>query len=470
MFLQYIYKPILNAIYKTFTCRISENKRNLVVTLGFFTIFVLQFLSQYIFLYQGLNRGIRDYAICLILGIIIIFSMNKEVQIEKWNKVIYIPYILIGICLLIAAFDHEMGPSYKAFPVFILVVFMCLYFVWGNRKDWHILFDCIAQAYCMFSLIVFFLCVCCSSYYEHLMYFGYAPFDINPNGVAKIFVPGIACGLYMLLTKDRLKWLYGFITAASLAVTHLADSRSGSICALFLCILTAIFAYCSARNKAQNQYDILKWIMIACLIAILFGFSVFLIKDVSGSIYDLNHPNKNTIIVDGTTQKKESSDTNTPKSERDNIVSQKIENIEKESSNQGELYQKLNVISRGRLAIWNEYFSHMTFRGKSKLMFVDTEYAHNQYIELAYKAGILTGILYFLFTVLAGISLIKNFLKKSLADSCCIFQSLVYIPFFLLTMFDTGILPMERGFIFIYYVSLAPLFFSNQREKKQNAL
>ncbi len=118
----------------------------------------------------------------------------------------------------------------------------------------------------------------------------------------------------------------------------------------------------------------------------------------------------------------------------------------------------------GRLSIWYVYFHNMTWRGSSELMFYDTEYAHNQYIELSYKAGIPTGIVYLIFNFIAGILAVRMFFKRK--DSVGLLSLSAFVVFFIISMLDTGVLPFERGFIFLYYITLTPLFFRREKQKK----
>ena len=105
----------------------------------------------------------------------------------------------------------------------------------------------------------------------------------------------------------------------------------------------------------------------------------------------------------------------------------------------------------------------MTWQGSDELMFYDTEYAHNQYIELSYKAGIMTGIMYLIFNLAAGTLIMISFFRRGKRKQYVYFQVFAYLVFIVISMLDTGILPFERGFIFLYYISLAPLFTLEQK-------
>ena len=108
MILQHAYRPILNFFYDKITFRLNDRTRKIILFVCFFAIFAAQFTSQYIFKFDGFDRGIRDYFICLMMGIIILVSVDRKLEIVKWNLWTYIPFTVTGLLLLIASLDHEM--------------------------------------------------------------------------------------------------------------------------------------------------------------------------------------------------------------------------------------------------------------------------------------------------------------------------------------------------------------------------
>lgn len=472
MILQYLYRPICNFIYNKITYRLSDKTKNLVIFCCFLLIFTVQFLAQYIFLYNGLNRGVRDYIICLAMGVIIVMSISGEVHLLKWKKNIYIPYVITGILLLIAVMDHELGPSYKAFPLIMLVGFMCFFFVLGNSGIWEKIFTLASKAYIIFIVIIFLICVVRFAYYDNLVYYGYAPFNINPNGVAKLYIPGIVCGLYLSFSKGKQKYIYAFIAGISIGVIYLTDSRAGmlstcimlAIFFLFLCLDCKIY---SISDFKVNKDSVKRGILIILTLVISCYASIFLIKHVSYQIHYLMH-NEYPSVVEGTTQKDGFFDSNnsgtvdTEVEERETRISKALDE-ERALINKNEKLETLNVFLRDRLTIWLVYIKNMTLRGNSKLIFYDTEYAHNEYIELSYKAGVCTGITYLILSIGVAYNLLINIIRFKCKKKILIFQTLVFIAYFVITMFDTGILPFERGFILLYFISLAPMIVESKK-------
>lgn len=471
MILQHVYRPILNFFYDKITFRLNDRTRKIILFVCFFAIFAAQFTSQYIFKFDGFNRGIRDYFICLMMGIIILVSVDRKLEIVKWNLWTYIPFTVTGLLLLIASLDHEMGPAYQAFPLAMLVAFMCLFYVWGNRRDYEVLFDAAAGAYTLFTAIL--LVVCFVKYpAESASYLSddlqYAPFGINPNGTTKVFITGIVAGMY-LLVKSLPKVLFigiSVVVGGSAITVILTKCRAGEIILILLCVLIIVYGIMRLQKAGKNRKAAVQkgvagvlLVLSGCIIAWVMLFSI-------GST-GLKDKTQNNPEVQPTYEissgRVEESRTDEENITRRDKIDQKL------GASMNELYQnpkieQMDWFMAGRLSIWNVYFQNMTWRGSSELMFYDTEYAHNQYIELSYKAGIPTGIIYLLFNLIAGIMALVLFFKRK--DSVGLVMLSAFLVFFTISMLDTGVLPFERGFIFLYYIVLTPLFVK-KREKSR---
>lgn len=471
MILQHVYRPILNFFYDKITFRLNDRTRKIILFVCFFAIFAAQFTSQYIFKFDGFNRGIRDYFICLMMGIIILVSVDRKLEIVKWNLWTYIPFTVTGLLLLIASLDHEMGPAYQAFPLAMLVAFMCLFYVWGNRRDYEVLFDAAAGAYTLFTAILLVVCFVkypaeSSSYLSDDLQ--YAPFGINPNGTTKVFITGIVAGMY-LLVKSLPKVLFigiSVVVGGSAITVILTKCRAGEIILILLGVLIIVYGIMRLQKAGKNRKAAVQkgvagvlLVLSGCIIAWVMLFSI-------GST-GLKDKTQNNPEVQPTYEissgRVEESRTDEENITRRDKIDQKL------GASMNELYQnpkieQMDWFMAGRLSIWNVYFQNMTWRGSSELMFYDTEYAHNQYIELSYKAGIPTGIIYLLFNLIAGVMALVLFFKRK--DAVGLMMLSAFLMFFTISMLDTGVLPFERGFIFLYYIVLTPLFVK-KREKSR---
>lgn len=465
MILQHIYKPIFNFIYEKITYRIGEKPRNIILITCFFGIFAAQFLSQYIFEFEGFNRGIRDYLICFFFGIALIASADRKLEIIKWRKSIYVPYILAGVLILIASLDHEMGPAYQAFPIVMLTAFICMFYIWGNREDYGILFKCITIAYFVLCSILFIVSIIRYPYYDNILStytMDYAPFNANPNGVAKLFLPGIISGLYLASNskkkKDEIFCLIA--TSAFTSMVILTKCRAAHIILILLAVCIIIGNLLLSFKKEKKKILWKGFLLIIIIIVLSASFS-YAIMELSGPINDLIFA-KNDIETNISSQEVEiTQSADSEETDREEIIYARLSSVEQFVS-ENELLFKIDEFMSGRIKIWTVFIQHMSWRGESELLFVDTEYAHNQYIELSYKAGIPTGIIYFIFVASVGIHILINLFKKERRQPYLYFQLMIYCVFAVISMLDTGVLPFERAFIFMFYISAAPMFIKKE--------
>lgn len=481
MVLQHLYRPVLNFIYGKFTYRINEKTRNIIIFICLLSIFAVQFAAQYIFKYEGLNRGIRDYFICLMMGIMIIVSVNRKLEIIRWNMWAYIPFTITGLMIFVASLDHEMGPSYQAFPLTMLVEFMCLFYVWGCRRDYTTLFKIASLAYLIYIFVIFIGCVIYYPYYDNSISeitFEYAPFGINPNGVTKLFAPGVVSGLFLMILYKRSKliYLYAFVAGLCSAVIILTKSRAGIIILLLIVIIYIMYLIIERNSEEvknicygkKRMFTVLTVTLILCISCV---FGIFLIKDISPEIS--SRVSTSETVTAGNNEEVNSEEDLDAENEaivRQNKINESLASVSSEVY-EDETLSRLNQFMAGRVQIWMVYFKNMTWQGSDELMFYDTEYAHNQYIELSYKAGIMTGIVYLIFNVIAGVMIIKNIFNNGKRRHKYVwFQGLSFVVFFIISMLDTGVMPFERGFIFLYYISIAPLFINEDIIRKKDIL
>lgn len=454
MILQHLYMPLLNFIHERFTYRISDRMRNLIFVMCFFMIFSLQFLSQYVVGYAVISRFMRDISICFFLGIVILLSVKKPLKTLKWRKTVYVPYTLAGILILVATIDHSLGPghAYQAFPLVMLVGFICMYYVWGNRPDYETLFKAIAIAYFIFTTIIAVVCLFKYPYYDSLLKGGvgeYAPFRINPNGVAKIILPGLASGIYLfyLDVKKNTKYLYAIISGLFLAIIWLTRCRSAYVI-LVLFAFAIIFMIVKHLKNVDKRNISKALIVMLCILLIGAVFFQFVLKATSSKQVDISKENTTVVKID---------------KEKQVYLDEGYANIV-----DNEFLLTLNEYTSGRIAIWSVYFDNMSLFGGEERLFDRTEYAHNQYIELSYKAGIPVGPLYLLFVLGVGVIILRDFVKKDKYKEYTLFQVLIFSIFFVISMLDTGILPTERAFILLFYIIAAPCFFSENRKLDNN--
>ena len=206
------------------------------------------------------------------------------------------------------------------------------------------------------------------------------------------------------------------------------------------------------KNNSRGLIILLSILLIGC---VLFQFAL---KTVTPIVYNC--------VMDSCVAYAEDGQNNETLNVIENeVAKEKVDYIEEGKINISEhpFLIKLNDIMAGRIVIWSVYFDRMSWFGEEERIFDRTEYAHNQYIELSYKAGIPVGPLYLFFVLAVGYNVFKTFLKKEIDEPYIFFQVLMFCTFFVISMLDTGIIPMERAFIFIFYIISIPCFFIEEK-------
>lgn len=90
----------------------------------------------------------------LILGGIIVFSIDRKLSQVKWNFPIAFLWMLFGGMRLITGFVTSI--EYLPLACIWLVGFPVLFFVWNNRKDYEKLFKCCYRGF-LYPTTIFFV-------------------------------------------------------------------------------------------------------------------------------------------------------------------------------------------------------------------------------------------------------------------------------------------------------------------------
>ena len=134
--------------------------------------------------------------------------------------------------------------------------------------------------------------------------------------------------------------------------------------------------------------------------------------------------------------------------------------------------RSLDELSSGRLHVWKTYINHIGFRGhtsKNSPARKETGlWAHNVYIEMAYRGGLLEGVLYVLIVLTVVFFVLRSFFRKKYFTDTCLFIALSAGCFGVISMFEMAVFPLEREFILLYFVAIAPLFAREDRKGVSN--
>lgn len=458
MILQYIYKPALNFIYNNFTYRLSESVRNRSIIICFILTFFTHLLSTYKFIYS-ISYDSRDYIMCLLLAFCIILSVNGSLEIINWQKKVYFPYTLTAVLLIFAGINHYIGASYTTFPLVSLVGFMCLYFVWGNRGDYDVLFEMLAKSYIFFASTLLLVCI-----FKHGYISGqeYTILGIYLNEFAKFMVPTLACLFYLLIRYFQKIYYNVFFTlmiGVTICIIYINHSRGGMLCSLVVCFVGSFLYYRELVACYNNIKCVIKKTLLLVVIITVTGISTFLFLQFITPVID----DKLDFTVSAESINFESDIVN------ENVVEpgswEYVENEGRQLIEGNQLLLKANDILTDRVIIWAAYINNISWKGHDFPIY--SFGPHNQFIELAYNAGALVGILWFISVITVGILLVyQGILRKT---KCLYFPLLIFGIYFIFTMIDTGIMPFAKTFIYLYYVSLLPfMVYKNDSRNCEN--
>lgn len=455
MIFQYIYKPLLNFIYDKILKKIDDKYRNFIIFAGFVYIIFAMFLCMYrksIIIFR--NSGITILTISIVTAIIIIFSVNKKLEYIKWDKKIYFPFILTGILILFAWIRNDLANSYLIFAIYILFLFIALYFVWGNRSDYDTLFSLIANAYICYCVAVLLWCILKYPYpgeeWQHTT--GYSIMGMNPNGFAKLLMPGSAAALYLVVYYRNRKFniIYALIFGGISYVIYLSECRAGII-AIIITFLIGVFIIIR-----EYKCNILK--IFLRIITMIVGITImFLILNFASPWISIPFNANENVPVETQEEIADKENTKVQANEESNkpvinSVSYTL-NTGHKIIEKSEMLSKLDIIMSGRVSIWSAYISEMSLGGNNGTLFMAP---HNQYIQLSYYTGVVTGLLWILLHIVIIISSFMYFIKREKLYFG--FTLLVSIIYFIITMLDDGMFPFERSFAYMFFVAIAPMF------------
>lgn len=226
---------VLNYSYKV-VGRFGEETNSSVRKVMYFLIFFMALLYGSSIL-AGVHLLVKCAIGAVLLGVIILFSVNGPVQPQKWNKPMTVMWFGIGILQLISGIFVSI--EYLPMACIWLVGFPTLFLVWSNRKDYVVLFTEVAAA----GNACFLLMIVLSVLLYPLGSNAYGGVLRNPNGMGQwiTFVYPLIIFLYYNEKKKSKKQLYSGEIALVFLFAVLSRGRT-ALLALIVMTLIAVAA------------------------------------------------------------------------------------------------------------------------------------------------------------------------------------------------------------------------------------
>jgi len=460
---------IMNAAYGV-TCRISEKARALIVQvlyIGLFGIYIA--FRAKIFkhaLYRELLHDVSvRYLFCTaILLIIVVLTINAPLCKVKWRASILYTQLLTGLGIILISFLHPIGAGYRLFGFQLLLVFPCFFLVWNNRGDYQRLIKPIVNAVSIIG-IVFYAGTYLMAFRGRLMMdpgsircAGVMP---NANSFSLIGMELVLCAIYLLAVEGG-GWINTFYCSITLGMglgIVLEGQMRIAIITIGICsIVTAYYILRFFRNKANMK-------MFAHVLVLIFLAGIMI--QLTAMMIDINQQviaRKQGVVTADAGDSSQSSELMNPPPE----VQDESDVTDRLIKTEG---QDLNSYSSGRIWIWQNYarelnmlghnfdeYDPVLFTGKKNLPF-----AHNIFLEIAYRCGVPVGLMAVLYYLICGIICIKFlFFRSENKRLYLLFPIISAIAFALEALLDCAVLPFFQAEALLFYIAVAVMIDKNE--------
>lgn len=463
----------LNYIFG-FTSRLSEYARSKIRTGLYFVLFFVGLLYAASIL-DGVHLLIKCVIGAGLMGLIILFTVNGTVRPVKWNKPISIMWFGMGILQLISGIFVSM--EYLPMAMIWLVAFPILFLVWNNRRDYIVLFREVAIA----GNICFLFLSLTSVMFYPMNVLQYGGFVNNPNGVGQwvtFAFPLIVFLHYQEKNSQLKKWLYRAELALILLLCFLTKGRTVILAVGMM--LTTLLVLRLVSNKNNFMYYVGrggKFLLCIGLVWVL-CLAVNLIPQVATNV-SVQGPSSivETTLTDGDPLEPS---VDVPLSEETDFTQEQVPTVPAvQKTGVGEMLtnfinrmlgrDKANIsledYSSGRIGIWLAVLEAVNLLGHSSRQHIITyrngdvgSNVHNVILQWCYDNGLMAGLLFIIMMIWAWILLVRRSLHKGNLGDINSYMLIVHVGFACTAMFASVNLPFLYLISFLYYLSFAVLF------------
>ena len=413
-----------------------------------------------------LSRMLESIALIIVL---IFLGLNRQLEPVKWNRFNIYIWFIFGMLIFVMGFFNEQNTGYWMTGPVIALGLPCFYMVYGKKEKYELLFDAICKSAIIISIIYFFICIGGEYISDNVWDISnrYNGLTIDANKIGELCLASFCCIIYFIYINKNKIWKLVSIVSLGMIIgqVYLTQSRT-TILAMIVIITFYLIVLIKDSFNSKNIGIIIKPVgilLIAMLVAIISSNVVSMVhSDYIGSKSKENELTSAEIDVKPeNVEKAETTQTQTMTSEteyRDLLP-------EKGSD--------LNSFSSGRLFIWQTYSEGFNWIGNpadaenpiSPLIRQRT--AHNSFVEITYRSGYITGIIYLILVLITGIHILKvmfrNNRKNTNGDY---FMAITAIGYIIFTSLMSSFNPLT-AIIFLLYAIAFPVLLDNNSDKKE---
>lgn len=423
--IQSAYALFLNNVYKV-TSKISEEKREKII----FT--VVTFYSCFIMFCHASNitkTVVNDYragiVFCFSILLIIVFSVDRQLKYIRWRPLMLKIYYALFLLMLLVSCFHKVGTGHRIYILASLILLPMLYYVWGNRQDYYVLYSIVAKGFCYSGLSYF---VATWLFFPKDFYTSaagaYLGATHNPNVLGAIGFGMAIAALYLYMT-EKSKFVPILTIVAGVNLISMGQSRTAFLSFFCPLIMLLIVIFYIVFIKKKVFYKNKLRLLIICIAFIV--ISVPIIEAMFSYI--------NTAFADS----------------------------------EGLIDKFKSGTSSGRIELWKYCLSNLHLFGNDvgpRIFFEGVNYAgaHNSIIEMAYRYGIIAGTLYVVLGIICVIYCVRIFINDKWENS--LFVCLIMCALSVYLMFELVFLPYKVGVGYMSMFALTGLF--NYNVEKTN--
>ncbi len=435
------------------TGRISEKAKDRIILFLYIALFSF-FIAFRATIFKGwafrelLPTKSSRYLFCTIIFLVItILSIKKPLHRVRWRSSVILAQLTMGLLIIIISFIHPIGDGYRLFGVQLILVFPAFFLVWNNRRDYENLFCPIINAMLFVGMLFYII--------NYILAFGGNLATVgtrcngcmpNANSFSLIGMEMVLGGLYLFSVKDR-RWIKSIYSGVSIGMGTgiiLTGQMRVAFITVFICIMTSLFF-----NFRYFKVKIDRTVLCQLLIIILL---IFLFVEASSAMMDINKRAR----------------------ERNQGITPSVETTESQNKapqepDVGDRFdistgKDLNTYSSGRIQIWKNYASHLNWIGNDFDQYdpvkftgsAELPYAHNIFLEIAYRCGVPVGILSMIYYLICGFICIGFlFFKTDNKQRYLLFPIIASIAFALEALLDCAVLPFFQAEALVFYISVA---------------
>lgn len=481
---------------QSMVCKIPMRIRDGLLSLYFVILSIYYFLEYSKLLrFVFSSADIKGLFVMLMLILVVIFSITDDPLEEvDFNKPAMGALILFAISIIIVGLIHPLREGWMVFAA-TLFVMPSFYIVWGNRRNYELLYLKIASVWMKTGIIFYLVSFICLPPDSWHFYLGrYAGITASPNYIGMISVSTIAASLYMLLKEKNI--LSAIITiGASLMMVWIASSRT-AIIADGAIILIGFILIVKKSNpvKLHDPVRVILTLMIAILVGMAFTRMAYVPAESMGyqgiqAVREITDTDekftdeelvKAGIIVPG-----DSVDAGVSwlrfliqTAYAEDAVNEADSNAAEAASSSGSLtnHGSGSDLSNGRIEIYSQVIRQINLIGHDPLEnplyfnnpvvgLQEVKGAHNTPLDFTYVCGIISGLLCLAIEIIAAVFVLKYvFSRKQPSGNA--FAAMIITGYGIESMLDIQVIMGNRALVTLFFLAFSMIAIKSEEVRR----